>query len=346
MTVMRFSNVVIESIDCALAPSRVTSLEIEERLRPLYERLNLSAGRLELMTGIRERRFWPKGTRPSAASAAAGAAVLKRSHIGRESIDMVIHGAVCRDRLEPATAAYVHRELGLGSHTQFLDVSNACLGFLNALVLAGGLIESGQIRAALIVCGEDGGPLVERTIARLLEREWTRKEIKPFFANLTIGSGAVAAVVCLRSLAPEGAAVLGGAVTAATEHNRLCEGDTSDAGSLEMLTHSEELLIAGVEVGRRTWEAFKEETGWNEQTPDRIVCHQVGSIHRLKLFETLGLDLEKDYSTFPEFGNMGSVSLPFTFARAQEEGAIVKGQKVALLGIGSGLSSMMLAVEV
>jgi len=342
---MRFANVVIESMGYAVAPDCWSSADIEEKLEPLYERLKLPHGRLELMTGIRERRFWPEGTLPSSASAKAGADVLKRTNIQHDQIDLVIHAGVCRDRLEPATAAYVHRELGLKGHTQFLDVSNACLGFLNAIVLAGALVEAGQARAALIVSGENGRPLVEKTLATLLSNPWTRREIKPFFANLTIGSGAVAAVICHRSLAPEGARVIGGVAEAATEHNTLCEGDTGLGGALEMLTDSEELLVAGVEVARKTWGRFKEETGWNEQTADRIICHQVGSMHRLKLFETLGLDLEKDFSTFQNFGNMGSVSLPFTLARAVEEGAVKKGDKAALLGIGSGISSMMLAVE-
>lgn len=342
---MRFANVVLESIDYALAPERWSSSDIEEKLKPLYDRLKLPAGRLELMTGIRERRFWPKGTLASFASAEAGAAVLKRTAIPREQIDLIIHAGVCRDRLEPATAAYVHQQLKLGPQTQFLDVSNACLGFLNAVTLAGGMIEAGQARSALIVSGENGRPLVEQTIARLLEKDWTRREIKPFFANLTIGSGAVAAVICHRSLAKEGAAILGGVGEAATEHNRLCEGDSSGADALEMLTDSEELLTAGIQVAQRTWDRFKKETGWEETTADSIICHQVGSRHRLHLFETLGLDLNRDFSTFPDFGNIGSVSLPFTLARAAEEGVIRKGDKVALLGIGSGISSMMLALE-
>lgn len=342
---MRFSNVVIESMGYALAPEAWTSEQIEQQLQPLYDRLKLPYGRLELMTGIRERRFWPAGTRPSEASARAGADVLEKSRFPREKIDLLIHAGVCRDRLEPATAAYVHQQLGLGRHAQFLDVSNACLGFLNALALAGGLIEAGQVQAALIVSGESGRPLVEKTIASLLEKEWTRRGIKPFFANLTIGSGAVAAVICHRSLAEESPSLLGGVAESGTDHSHLCQGDTAATGELEMLTDSEELLVAGLDVAGRTWDRFKRETGWTETTPDRVICHQVGSMHRMKLFETLGLDLARDFSTFPEFGNMGSVSLPFTLARAVEEGAVGRGDQVALLGIGSGISSMMMAVK-
>jgi len=71
---MRYENVCIESLAIALPEERWTSAHLEERLRPLYERLKLPEGRLELMSGIRERRMWPAGMRPSDASAAAGKA--------------------------------------------------------------------------------------------------------------------------------------------------------------------------------------------------------------------------------------------------------------------------------
>src|ERR1039458_8695590 len=151
---MRFTNVCLESIAVSLPPEVWTSEQIEERLRPLYERLRLPFGRLELMTGIRERRMWPDGTRPSDASAAAGRAVLGASSLQREQIGLFIHAAVSRDMIEPASAAFAHHKIGLPASAQIFDLSNACLGFLNAIVVAAGLIESGQVRAALIAAGE------------------------------------------------------------------------------------------------------------------------------------------------------------------------------------------------
>ena len=126
----------------ALPQKITTSHELEGELSPLYEKLNLQTGRLELMTGILERRFWPSGHLPSSASAEAGLKLL-REGINPGEVDLLIHSAVCRDRLEPATASYVHRTMGLGSSTQILDVSNACLGFLNSLILGASMIESG-----------------------------------------------------------------------------------------------------------------------------------------------------------------------------------------------------------
>ncbi len=340
---MKFEHVCIEALAVALPDEVWSSADLEARLRPLYERLKLPEGRLELMTGIRERRMWPAGTRPSDASAAAGRAVLAQSALAPEQLDLFIHAAVSRDMLEPATASFAHRKIGLPAATQIFDISNACLGFLNALTVAAGLIESGQIRAALVVSGENGRPLVEQTLRTLVERPLTRNEIKPFFANLTIGSGAVGAVVCHSSLVQgRPHRLLGGIARAATQHSELCQGDTHGAEALAMQTDSEQLLVAGVALAQDTWRAFTAEQG---AAYDRFICHQVGSVHRRKLYEALGLDLARDFSTFEKLGNTGSVALPATLAGAVAVGAVKPGDRVGLLGIGSGLNCLMLALE-
>src|SRR5438270_526693 len=62
---MRYSRVAIESLGYELGPNVVTSRALEDRLAPLYQTLRIQAGQLEALTGIRERRFWDAGTRPS-----------------------------------------------------------------------------------------------------------------------------------------------------------------------------------------------------------------------------------------------------------------------------------------
>lgn len=344
---MQFRHACLESIATVLPDEVWTSAQIEQRLAPLYERLRLPEGRLELMSGIRERRMWPAGTRPSAASVAAGRKLLGQTRFGRDQLQVLMHSAVCRDMLEPATATFVHHQLGLGGTMQVFDLSNACLGFLNGIALLGAMIDAGQARAGMVVSGENGRPLVERTIQHLLSASLDRNAIKPYFANLTIGSGAVAAIICHEDELPAGAAphrLVAGAALAETRYSELCQGDSAGDG-LDMQTDSEQLLVAGVELARRTWEEFKRATTWNEQSADRIICHQVGATHRRKLYETLQLDLARDFSTFETLGNTGSAALPTALALAVEQGAVSTGQKVALLGIGSGINSMMLGLE-
>jgi 3-oxoacyl-[acyl-carrier-protein] synthase-3 len=105
------------------------------------------------------------------------------------------------------------------------------------------------------------------------------------------------------------------------------------------------MLQAGNALAARTFERFLTELDWRREDIDRVVTHQVGSAHRRLLFETLELDPERDFPTVETLGNIGSVSLPLSFSAAEDAGAIAPGDRVALLGIGSGLNCLMLGVE-
>lgn len=339
-----FSKVRIASLASVQPPGAVTSEAIEARLQPLYQRLRLPAGRLELMTGIQSRHFWVESLLPSDGAAAAGRLALQQTHIAASEIGFLAHCGVCRDRLEPATAARVHALLGLPKTMQFLDISNACLGFLNGMIMAASLIENGIIRAALLVSGENGKPLLERTIRELLEKDLSRNGVKPYFANLTIGAGAAACILCHEDLAPQAPRFTAAVVHSDSSHNELCQGDSAGE-DLVMLTESEALLEAGLTIATETWVRFTQATGWSADSLTHTVCHQVGRTHQRKLLETLALPLAKDHVTYPFMGNVGSVSLPFTLDNLLRTVRPVAGSRVALLGIGSGLSCAMAGVE-
>ncbi|MAF66185.1 MAG: 3-oxoacyl-ACP synthase III [Planctomycetes bacterium] len=344
---MRFEQVHIDSVAHALPEEVLTSDELERALAPLYERLHLSVGRLELMSGIRERRFWPRGTRPSAVAARAGATALERSTVERGRIGCVIHASVCRDFLEPATASLVHRALELSEECTAFDLSNACLGFANAMVVAANMIEARRIDSALVVTGEDGRPLVEETVRRLARDPGAgRADLKRATASLTIGSGAAAMVLAHRSLAASKPRLTAAVARAATEHVELCQGDreAGRAGPL-METDSEAMLHAGNALAERTFATFLAETGWKREEIEGIVTHQVGVAHRRLLLETLALDPARDFPTVERLGNVGSASLPITYSLALEEGRLSTTERVALLGIGSGLQCCMLALD-
>ena len=164
---MKYQNVCVESLGYTLPDEVISSEEIERRLEPLYARLKLPAGRLELMTGIKERRVWPVGTLPSQISVVSGRRAIEAAGIERSEIGALMHGSVCRDYLEPATACGVHHRLELPAKCLIYDVSNACLGLLNGMVQVANMIELGQIRAGLVVASEVSRPLMETTIAML-----------------------------------------------------------------------------------------------------------------------------------------------------------------------------------
>ena len=346
---MLFTSVHIHDIACALPEEVISSAELEQRLGPLYERLRLPTGRLELMTGIRERRVWPAGMLPSEASALAGQAVLERTGFDPARIGALFHCGVCRDCLEPATATAVHRRLGLSPEVLNFDMSNACLGVLSAMLTAGAMIDQGAIQAALVVTGEQSRPLLDATLQHLLhDPAITRQSSKNAFASLTIGSAAAAVLLTHASVAP-GHRLLGGASLANTRFNDLCRGTADqgmDGGARPLMqTDSEELLLRGVETARDTWAAFKRKLGWNETTPDVVCTHQVGRIHRERLYQAIGIDPARDFSTIETLGNCGSASLPATVALAETAGRLRPGMRLAMLGIGSGINCTMLGLE-
>jgi acyl-CoA:acyl-CoA alkyltransferase len=346
---MRYQHVAIEAVCHTLPPEVVTSSEIEARLRPVYERLGLPEGRLELMTGIRERRFFARGTRPGQISAETARRAVDESAIDRRHFGALIHGSVCRDQLEPATASFVHHQAELPATAFVCDISNACLGLLNGVILVADMIELGQIRAGVVVGTEDGRPLVESTIESLLSNpSLTRREMKADFASLTIGSGSAAIVLCDRQLSRREHRLRGGAFRADTDSHELCTGGDAANGSgdtLRMQTDSEALLYAGIDLAADTWCETKRVLGWSNDDIQKVVTHQIGRAHRKLLFERLGLDLSLDLPTVECLGNTGAAALPTALSIGIERDQIQPGDHVALLGIGSGLNALMLGIE-
>lgn len=336
---MRFNKVGIKSFAYYLPEKIISSREIEDLIAPTYERLKMAPGRLELMTGIKERRYWDPGTPPSKLSAAAATLALSKSNTDPLEIDLLIHASVCRDFLEPATASLVHQQLNLPSSCTFFDLSNACLGVLNAMVVAANLIESGHIKNALVVSGENSGPLIFQTLKNIQENpNISRREMKRLFANFTIGSAAVAFLLSeIKSDLPK---LLGGSSMVDSSSAHLCKGG-GDVNSLTMETESEVLMEKGIHLAAANWDKTQTIIG----KTDWIITHQVGLAHEKALISALNLKNQKTFSTYAEFGNTGSSALPLTLMKLAETNQIKKGEVLGLLGIGSGLSSLMLGVQ-
>src|SRR3954469_12195427 len=217
---MRYQHVCLESLGYSIPDEIITSDEIERQLKPLYRRLKLPEGRLELMSGIRERRLWPRGTRPSDKSIESGRRAIEAAGLDPRELGCLIHGSVCRDQLEPATACRVHDALGLPQECLVFDVSNACLGLLNGMVQVANLIELGQIRAGLVVGTEDSRPVVEHTIELLnADHTFTRDTVKSAIATFTLGSASAAVLLTHSSISRTQHRLLGGAVRSFSQHH-------------------------------------------------------------------------------------------------------------------------------
>jgi len=346
---MNFEDVVLAGIGVTIPETRVTSDEIEEQLAPLYERLRLPEGRLALMSGIQSRRIWAEGTVPSGPSIQSGQSILDHLDFPLREVRCLIHASVCRDFLEPATASRVHHELGLPADCWVYDVSNACLGVLNGAVQIASMIQAGMIRAGLVVGTENSRPLLTATVEALnRDTSLTRRSVKPAFASLTIGSGSCAWLVCHRDLCPRGPQIGSAIAVANTRYHDLCRSDqdTAGAGMMPLMeTDSEELMEQGIATGVSALERLLAASGWSRSEIDRTVCHQVGVRHRDAMLEAMRLPSDRDVVTFPVLGNTGSVALPLTVAAAAARNQLSDGNRVAMLGIGSGINSVMVGAH-
>jgi acyl-CoA:acyl-CoA alkyltransferase len=334
-SVFRFTDTAVLSVSVAEAPIVMTSAEIDAALADTYARLGIRPGLLEGLAGIVERRWWPTDVSFADAAAMAGAKALADAGIDASAIGLLIDTSVCRENLEPSAAVDVHQQLGLPSSAMNFDLSNACLGFVNGMQMAGMMIDAGQIDYALIVDGEGSRLPQERTIERLQSPTTTVQDVFDNFATLTLGSGGAAMVLGRASTHSEGHRFVGGVARAATQHYRLCVGDLN-----QMRTDSRALLEAGVALSVAMWEEAKSEFSWSDL--DLYVIHQVSNVHTAAITEALAIDPEKVPLSFPRYGNIGPASIPFTLAGQLDD--LHAGDRVGCLGIGSGLNSSIIEI--
>ena len=331
----RFSNVALLSVASTL-PSRVTtSDDIEARLDAALSRLKLRGGLLRRVAGVLERRNWDAAAGESADSAtvAAGARAFAAAGVDASQVGLLINTSVTRKHLEPSVAVRLHHELGLPTSAINFDVANACLGFVNGMSLASGMIESGQIGYAIVVNGEDADDIQVNTIDRLLRDDIDRAGFLSEFATLTLGSGSAAAVLGRADAHPEGHRVLGGVTRAATQFHDLCVGSVDG-----MYTNAKALLKGGLDLVVSAWKEAAPEWRWSEV--DRYITHQVSSVHTSAIVKAAKLDPARVPTTFPRYGNVGPASIPITLA--EEQATLKRGDRVLLMGVGSGLNTAMM----
>ncbi len=335
-SVHRFNNTAVLSIERVEADVVLTSAALDERLVDVYDQTRMRGGLLESVVGIRERRRWGDDQNFIDGATAAAQAAIAASGVATERIGLMINASLSREWLEPATAVVIHNALGLPRSCQNFDLTNACLGFVSGMEIASAMIDSGLIEYALVVASEDCAPVQESTISRLEAGGTTSSDVMSEFAALTLGSGAAAMVLGRADRHPEGHRVVVAVSRAATEHHGLCVGDNQT-----MFTDLKRLLDAGLDLVEALWDESAKEFEWDTGM-DRYVLHQVSKVHTEALCGRLDIDQTRVPLTFPEFGNIGPASVPFTLAGGTD--GLTRGDRVLLMGIGSGLNACCLEI--
>ncbi len=337
-TTFHHQNASLLSVAEVEAPAALTSKELDHRLSDALKRLRLPTGLLQRVAGVKARRNWDTPDGAITGAVEAGRRAIDAAGISREDVSVMINTSVTREHLEPSVAVGIHHRLGLPSSAMNFDITNACLGFVNAMTLASSLIDAGQAKYVLIVNGEDARKVQEATVDRInsLEQAVSRDDFMSEFASLTLGCGAAAAVIGPSDQHPEGHRIIGGVTRAASQHHGLCVGDHRG-----MFTDSRGLLDGGLELVMDAWEDAKEHFDWQQM--DSYVTHQVSHLHTSSIVKAAKLDKKRVPVTYPELGNVGPASLPITLSR--EASSLQRGARVLCMGVGSGLNTAMVEIE-
>ncbi len=336
---MLFQNVSIAGLAHIDAPHTLTSKDINEQLQPTLQRLGIRTDVLGDIAGIHARRLWDDDTLSSDVATLAARKALLDAGIDGSQVGLLVNTSVSRDYLEPSTASIVSGNLGLGEDCQNFDVANACLAFINGMDIAARMIERGEIDYALVVDGETANLAYKMTLERMKAPDVTEEQFRNELATLTLGCGAAAMVMSRSELTPDAPRYKGGVTKAATQWNNLCRGNLD-----RMVTDTRMLLIEGLKLAQKTFAAAKLALGWAVDELDQFVIHQVSLVHTQAFIKAFGIDPDKVLTIFGEYGNIGPASVPIVLSKLKELGRLKKGDRIALLGIGSGLNCSMAEV--
>ena len=141
--------------------------------------LGVDADWIAKRTGTRERPRAADDERLSELAANAGRAALDRGGIDARELDLVLVATSTADEITPNAGPLVAGLIG-ADRAGALDVGAACTGWLSALAMACGQIESGRAQHALVV----GADFLSRFL------DLSDRDTAPLFAD-----GAGAAVV-------------------------------------------------------------------------------------------------------------------------------------------------------
>lgn len=284
--------------------------------------------------GVARRHFSSAQESSSFMAARAAEQALAAAALRADELDLIVSACAVMEQAIPCLGAQVQRALGLGaSGIPAFDVNATCLSFVAALELAASLLLTGRYRRVLIVSSEVASAGLNPDA--------------PGIAAL-FGDGAAAAVLGLDEASPSG--VLATRLMTygeGADHCQIRGGGTrqhQQAGALApQSAHWFEM------DGRATYRlaaqhfpgflgALLADADVSLTEIDWFVPHQASGKALDHLTRLLSLPARKIVRTLPEVGNQVAASLPNALHQAIADGRIQRGQTVALLGSGAGLS--------
>ena len=290
---------------------------------PIAGRLGVDEGWIESRTGIRERRHAAPDATLADLAVDAGREALEAAKLDAGSLDLVLVGTHTQDDLLPTASPVVAAQLG-ATKAGTIDVGAACTGFVSALALAAGQIESGRAEHVLVIGAE--------IMSRVTDPD-DRSTAGLF------GDGAGAAVVTAG-----GPARLGPAVQHA---------DGAAGPELIFATHEDRRIrMAGQDTFRHAVRRLSEATeevadvaGIKLEDVDLFVYHQANQRILKAVGQRLSLPTERVIDCIGTYGNTSAATVPIALAEAQRGGLLFPGAQVLIAAFGAGFTWGAMTIE-
>ena len=284
-------------------------------------------------TGITERRM--AGWEPTwYMGAQAAKQAIERAGIDPSDIGLIISATITSDYLTPSMANVIQRETGAVNAAAF-DLNAACTGFIYALDTARRFLQTDDdMKYVLVVANEALSRILDfedRTTcilfgdgaaAAIIERS------DKLYASHLASQGSGAHFLCARSLdvAPE-----------IKTENDFNDGFT-DKPLHKLYQDGKEVYKFATKALPLSFDIISEKTGITKDEIDWFIPHQAN----VRIIETaakhFGVPMDKFIISLDHYGNTSSVSVPLALNEAIEKGIVKRGQKLALIGFGAGLT--------
>jgi 3-oxoacyl-[acyl-carrier-protein] synthase-3 len=284
--------------------------------------IGVDAEWIERRTGIRNRHRALDGERVTTLAAGAGREALAAAGLAADALDLVLVATLSPDELTPNAAPQVAHLLG-AANAGTVDVGAACTGFVSALGLAAGMIESGRAEHVLVIGSEVLSRFVDRTDRRTAGLFGDGAGAVVLSAG---GQGRIGPVV----LAADGAAA---AFIRADHDERLIRMDGHETFKLA--------VSALVSCTRDAVDL----AGLALADVDLFVYHQANGRILTAVGEALELGPARVVDAMAELGNTSAASIPLALAQAARDGLLTPGAQVLLAAVGAGFTWGATVVE-
>jgi 3-oxoacyl-[acyl-carrier-protein] synthase III len=289
---------------------------------PIAERIGVDDAWIVKRTGIKSRRRALPDEHLTDYATFAGRRALTDAGVDPRDIDLVLVATMTPDDITPNAAPVVAEALGAET-AGAIDIGAACTGWLAALRLAAGQVETGRAERVLVIGAE------------LLTRITNFDDPK---TAMLFGDGAGAVLVGCDGDGDIGPIVL-------SADGSLADRITAshDKRVLEMDGHST-YQVAVKRLSEATVAAVAR-TGLELDDIDLFVYHQANGRILSAVGERLGLSAERVVDCIAEYGNTSAATLPLALAYSEREGRLQTGDRVLLGAFGAGFTWGATVVE-